>query len=108
MKRRALFYSILAIILCVILYTFGMIHEDYNYKEKARRLIIEIENYKKTHKILPNSIEDIKDTSLKKEMTIGPYYDKINDSLYEVYYNIGFDGDRFLYNSAKKKWEWEK
>lgn len=38
------------------------------------------------------------------EMGEGPYYKKLNDTVFIVYFNIGFD-DSIIFNSREKKWE---
>ena len=48
-----------------------------------------------------NSVSEVK-TDI--EMGEGPYYEKINDTTFIVFFNIGFD-DKIIFNSNSKRWK---
>ncbi|HBK70122.1 MAG TPA: hypothetical protein DDZ39_00435 [Flavobacteriaceae bacterium] len=71
------------------------------YKEKGNVLIEKVYNFNKENGSLPNSHDDLE---CDLEMGEGPYYKKLNDTVFIVYFNIGFD-DSIIFNSREKKWE---
>jgi hypothetical protein len=64
-------------------------------------MIGKIYNFQKIENRLPNSTLEF---STDKEMGEGPYYEKLNDTVFVVYFNIGFD-DKIIFNSLEKTWE---
>ena len=93
------------IVLVTILAVLGGIlymqyREDKIYKNEGQRLIDKIECYRSIHKRLPNCMESLGE---KETMSIGPYYEKVDSNVYNVYFCIGFD-DYKVYNSRDKKW----
>lgn len=75
--------------------------ESNSYKNRATVFIEQVEKFKTTNGVLPNTISEC---GLSEEMGDGPYYKKINDDFYMVYFNIGFD-DAVVYYSDTKTWE---
>lgn len=68
---------------------------------KAEVIIKKIEKYKKAHSALPNSLDDI-----GMDNDSGPvFYDKLNDSHYQMFYKSE-SGDISVYNTMEKKWEY--
>lgn len=91
-------------IICVVIFSifFFLRHkEQNNYIKKGNIIVNKVYQYKKEFKKLPNTISEL--TNIL-EMGEGPYYEKLNDSTFIVFYNIGFD-DKFIYNSNKKEWQ---
>ena len=91
-------------ITCIIIFSailFLKNKEYHNYVEKGNKTVKKVYQYKKNHKKLPNIISDF---SSEIEMGQGPYYEKLNDTLFNVYFNIGFD-DKFIFNSYTKEWK---
>lgn len=64
-------------------------------------MIKEIYEFKAINYRLPNTISELK---AKIEMGQGPYYEKLNDTTFIVFFNIGFD-DKIIFNSNEKKWK---
>ena len=89
--------SIIAILICVLILRFW---ENRNYKLKGGELIEKVEGFNKNKGRLPFSMEEFSD---EDKMGEGPYYEKENDSVYNVYFSIGFDSS-LMYSSSTKKW----
>jgi glycogen debranching enzyme len=107
MKRRTkqILTGLLAVFIVMILTFFYFSYsEKKEYKRKGNELITKVERFREAHGKLPESVDDI---YLTKEMGEGPYYQKIDDTTYTVYFNIGFD-NTFTYQSAKGEWEYGK
>lgn len=64
---------------------------------------IEDSQYKKDGQYYPDSINDI---NINDNMGNGPYYKKINNSEYVVFFCIGFD-KYYVYSSRKKEWNYQ-
>lgn len=99
--KKIIVYIIIITVFIIGLFLFLRNQELYSYKEKGNELIREIYNFKKVNHRLPNSISDIKADT---EMGEGPYYEKLNDTTFIVYFNIGFD-DKITFNSNKNEWK---
>ena len=91
--------AVLIVMIAMVLYLRNS--EDKNYKEKGQKLVVKVEEYRKQHGKLPQSITDL---GIKEEMGEGPYYEKIDNAKYEVYFNIGFD-NTLTYYSDTEKWK---
>ncbi len=76
-------------------------HRETNkYIDIGEGLIEEIEVYKSINKKLPETLGDLN----RPESTgNGPYYNKIDNNQYEIFFCFGFDGD-LTYNSVTRKW----
>ena len=85
------------IILCIF---FMRYRENMQYEAKGQELINKIELFQDTNNKLP---ENLKDLGEKESMSIGPYYEKIGENRYKVYFCIDFDIYK-TYDSATKKW----
>ena len=68
--------------------------------EKAVEIIQKIEEYKKCHGKLPDSLEDI---GVKERMEGPVFYDKIDTEKYEVWFSYYF-GESCTYHSDTKAW----
>tara|TARA_R110001583_G_C5395752_1_gene385209 strand:- start:204 stop:506 length:303 start_codon:yes stop_codon:yes gene_type:complete len=99
--KKIIVYIIIITAIVVGLFLFLRKQELNSYKEKGNQLIIKIYEFEKVNHKLPNSISDFK---VDSEMGEGPYYEKLNDTTFKVYFNIGFD-DKITFNSNKKEWE---
>ena len=67
---------------------------------KAESVIKKIEQYKKSHSKLPNSLVEI-----GIDNNSGPvYYDKINEVHYQMFYQIETE-EIWTYNTVEKKWK---
>ncbi|SHG47270.1 hypothetical protein SAMN05444396_1196 [Flavobacterium segetis] len=99
---KKIIISILIILAIIIGVYYFLRHEENNsYEEKGNKMVIQIYEFEKIHNKLPNSISDFKADT---EMGEGPYYEKLNDSTFIVFFNIGFD-DKIIFNSNNNKWE---
>ena len=98
-KYLIIIFTILISIISLIY--FFKIREFNNYKTVGNKIIEKVFLYKKINKELPNSISDF---DSNKEMGEGPYYEKIDDTTFIVYFNIGFD-DKIFYNSNDGEWK---
>ncbi|RPD96681.1 hypothetical protein EGM88_09995 [Aureibaculum marinum] len=90
-----------SLILIIAAYFFLRKSQLNDYKERGDIIVQKVKNYKFRNGNLPNSVIDI---NSDLEMGEGPYYEKLNDTVFIVYFNIGFD-DMLLYNSSKNEWE---
>lgn len=70
------------------------------YENKSRVLIGKIELYRSIHKRLPDSIESLGE---EETMSDGPFYVKVNNSEYMIYFGIGFDNYK-VYHSKNQQW----
>ena len=91
----------LFILIFIIVFAVFKKQEFSNYKEKGSVVVEKIFNFKKLNSRLPNSISEFE---INLEMGEGPYYEKLNDTTFIVFFNIGFD-DKIIFNSNKKIWE---
>jgi hypothetical protein len=99
---RKITISILIILTIIVIVFLFLRHEELSsYKEKGNKMVRQIYKFEKINHTLPNSISDFQ---VDTEMGEGPYYEKLNDSIFIVYYNIGFD-DKITFTSNKKTWE---
>ena len=57
--------------------------EDRQYENKGQELINEIELYRGSHNKLPETVKDINEV---ETMGNGPYYEKVNETTYKVYF----------------------
>ncbi len=90
------------IILTAIIY-FLRLKERNDYINIATPLIEKIEAYIYTNHKLPSDVYEIGE---EEKMGIGPYYEKLNDSCYRIFFSIGFD-DYFEYSSETKMWKYK-
>lgn len=84
-----------------ILVVYFVINESLYYKYSGYFLIEKIEEYKLKNKRLPKSLWEL---NVETGMGEGPYYEMIDSTKYEVYFNIGFD-DILIYSSDTKEWK---
>jgi len=105
---KKFFFGTLAFVLIALVLFFCLRYiQERNYVKKGKIVIEAVESYKDQYGVLPNTIDDLTiDSTFKLEMGIGPYYEKIGESEYIVYYSIGFD-DYFVYHSTMEEWKWE-
>jgi hypothetical protein len=103
-KKKWVFGMLSLSIAAIVIYFLAVDYENKEYQERAFALIATVENHRVTHKVLPNNHEDLKDIPTIEND--GPYYQKINDSIYEIFFTIGFD-EAYVYNSAKKDWAYQ-
>ena len=95
----------LLICLFLVWYVFNFFRDweccDYTwYFKKANEVIQKIEDYRKCKGKLPESIEDIGETCDEG----GPiFYDKIDDTNYEVWFGTTL-GSSCVYKSETKQW----
>jgi len=88
----------LAIVVAIVLYLRSV--EDKGYKDRGYEMIVQVENFKRLHGKLPQSITDL---DIEEPMGTGPYYEQIDSTKYKVYFNIGFD-NTLTYYSDTKEW----
>lgn len=71
------------------------------------KVISSIERYRKQHGLPPtNDWQTLKQLGFKdKGDFFTPYYQKINDTTYELVFLAGFDGPYLLWNSNDKRWK---
>ncbi|MBE7696476.1 hypothetical protein [Tenacibaculum finnmarkense] len=101
MKKRYIYI----IIICVFIFScilFLRNKESYSYVEKGNEMINKVYLYKKEHKKFPDSTSNF---IINTEMGQGPYYKKLNDTVFIVYYNLGLDHDQLIFNSFTKEWK---
>jgi len=103
MKMKKIVISLIIGIVAIFgaIYVFNRL-ENSSYKSEGENFISKIEDYKKNKGKLPETINDLDESN--KEMGEGPYYRKIDESTYNVYFNIGFD-NQIIYDSKTKKWK---
>ena len=93
------------IIICITIFSsiFFLRNKEYhNYVKKGNKMINKVYQYKKEYNKLPDSTSNF---TVNTEMGQGPYYEKLNDTTFIVYYNIGLDHDQLIFNSSTKEWE---
>lgn len=98
---KKIILTIIFLILLVLTYYYLSHNQIQRYKTKGNFIIDQVYDFKKRNGYLPHSYKDF---NQDEEMGEGPYYKKLNDTTFEVYFNIGFD-DSIIYNSSTKKWE---
>lgn len=76
-------------------------NEYNNFEKKGNKMVEKVYQYKKKYNKLPTIISDF---TSEIEMGQGPYYKKLSDTIFIVYFNIGFD-DKLIFNSAEKVWK---
>ena len=74
--------------------------ENEKYERVGGELINKIELYRNTHHKLPDNLEE---TNYVEVMDIGPYYEKIDEHSYRVYFCLGFDNYK-MYDSRNRSW----
>ena len=99
--KKIVVYSIIIAVIIASFFIFLRKQELYSYKERGNELIRQIHEFERVNHKLPNSISDFK---VNTEMGEGPYYAKLNDTTFIVYFNIGFD-DKIIFNSNKSEWK---
>ena len=100
MKKIVIGIIVILIIVVTVVFCLRSI-ENRSYKKKGKWLIEKVENYKKQYGELPESAADL---NVESEMGEGPYYEKLDNNRYTVYYNIGFD-NTFAYYSDTGEWK---
>ncbi|WP_036385383.1 hypothetical protein [Muricauda sp. MAR_2010_75] len=100
--KKVILFSVLALLLLFGSTFVFKLSERNAYKSRGEALILKVETYKKKNDSLPETIKDIDQSNV--EMEEGPYYDKISDTDYRIYFNIGFD-KQLVYSSKTRKWE---
>lgn len=98
MKKILIILVVILAILAGIRYM--QYRENIIYENEGQILIDKIERYRSIHKRLPNNMESLGE---KETMSIGPYYEKVDNYTYKIYFCIGFD-DYKVYNSKDNKW----
>ena len=93
------------LILIFIFFCIGSLQkiENSQYKKDGQHLIDNIDDFFKNHQYYPDSINDI---DINDNMGNGPYYKKINNSEYVVYFCVGFD-KYYVYSSRKREWNYQ-
>ena len=76
--------------------------EKVSYERKGMELVEKVESYYYKYEILPKTAKEL---DFIAEVGEGPYYEKISDLKYSVYFSIGFD-DAYVYYSDTKKWKY--
>ena len=102
MKKAIKFIIVILSLLILFILVLKQI-ELRDYKGKGDVMLEKISNYKKLNGELPNNSTDF---FYSNEMGEGPYYEKINDSRFVVFFNIGFD-NKLKFNSISEKWYYE-
>ena len=98
--RKLIIGFISFLVITIVVVSFFRYREDLKYKKIGEKLIEKIELYQSLHKKLPSDLKDLKET---ESMGYGPYYQKIDESQYEITFCFGFD-EYLIYNSQKKCW----
>ena len=96
-KLLLLILFVLMVIGCIF---FMRYRENVRYEEQGQKLINKIDSFQYVNKKLPNSLTDLGET---ESMGVGPFYEKIDENKYRVYFCIGFDAYK-IYNSGTKEW----
>lgn len=78
--------------------------EDKNYRSRGQYLINKIECYRKIHRQLPKNVGSM---GLEEPMSDGPFYEKIDNNTFRVYFCVGFDTYK-VYNSKNRQWTFER
>ena len=99
--KKLFIYLFIIFFAIYLIFLFLRFKENKSYIEKGNKIVNKIYEYKTIHKKLPNKLSDI---YLDLEMGEGPYYKKMSDSIFIVFYNIGFD-DKIIFKSNLNKWE---
>ncbi len=98
---RKVLIIILSVFILIILCIFFMRYrENMQYEAKGQELINKIESFQRVNNKLPENLEDLGE---EESMSIGPYYEKIDEHRYKVYFCIDFDIYK-TYNSDTKEW----
>ena len=74
--------------------------QETTYIKEGEVLIDMIETYKEQTGELPDSVCNL---NVAETMQTGPYYLKLDNTNYQVYFCLGFD-EYFVYDSKKRKW----
>lgn len=99
--KKILVYIVIIAVTIIGFFLLLKKQELYSYKERGNELIRKIHKFEKVNHKLPNSISDFE---VDTEMGEGPYYEKLNDTIFIVYFNIGFD-DKLIFDSNKNDWK---
>lgn len=75
-------------------------NERKEWRAKGQVMIERIEDFRMNNGRLPESVEEM---GLEKEVSIGPFYNKKEDGIYEILFIISSD-DTYIYSSDTKKW----
>jgi len=104
MKRRIIniISSILMLLAFLFIIWLFLVHQQNRKMEiKGSKLIDKIEEYRQKNGQLPNTVKEM---GLEESEGWGPFYEKIDNVNYKVYFSIGFDNSKEYY-SKTKKWE---
>jgi hypothetical protein len=103
--KKLIIYTFSLILILFLAYTSFKYFERKKYEDLGNELINKIEKYSTTNGKLPESAKDL---NLNIEMDEGPYYKKLDDNTYEVYFNIGLDNSTIIYKSNSKNWKFKE
>ena len=103
--KKLIIYTLSLILIILFTYTSFKYLERKKYEDLGNELINKIELYGTTNSKLPESVKDL---NLDIEMGEGPYYKKLDNNTYEVYFNIGFDNSSIIYKSNSKNWKFKE
>lgn len=99
--KKILYFAIFVVFI-IVLIKYMQYKEDRQYENKGQELINEIELYRGSHNKLPETVKDINEV---ETMGNGPYYEKVNEMTYKVYFCVGFDKYK-IYDSRIKSWNY--
>ena len=98
----------------ILLFSAGIIYLGLRYyaiekdkdtlEAKGQVLIKKVEKFQNENKMLPDT-DDFGKEYIVVGVYTGPFYKKVNDRSYIIYFTFGFDHDTYMYDSKTKKWK---
>ena len=101
LTKKIILTLVLFILIITVVYLYLSYLENQKYEKQGAKLIAKIEVYRKQNNRLPKSINDV---GLVESMNEGPFYERIDNFNYIIFFNIGFDNKKTYYSQIK---EWK-
>lgn len=102
MMKPVLFFLVSAFLLLVSFVVYMTTPELWPEYADAQALIKNIEEFKKQNHRLPSDIKEVSPGNWKVEGP--PYYEKKDETSYEVSFGLASVGESYIYDSRTKKW----
>lgn len=100
--KKAIIITVISVVVLVSIWAILASLEYNSYVDKGQAMIDRVESYIESVGQIPDSRKLF--DPYNAEMGQGPYFEKINNEEYIIYFNLGFD-DRLIYNSNTKEWK---
>jgi hypothetical protein len=101
-------------IILILLLSVGITYLGLRYYEiekdksiceaKGQVLIEKVEDFKTKNKILPDT-DNFGKEYIVEDVYTEPFYKKVDDNSYIIYFNFGFDTDTYIYDSKTRTWK---